>query len=999
MLQIINFCLENVIKRKILSVVIMSVIVLGLVSSDLHSQSSSPASWLYPDGNLQATRYVLHKSDPQTIDSFSVKWSTPLISGDVRPLIGNLASFPPLTDFKYAPNQIAAVMGDDIIILSGTGSLINKSGFPSYVSGVKGISCLIDTNSQTYSPVTGNFVMGLESIETFNPLDRDSLAFSYLFGYDVLSDSIRPLKRLAINLRPFAPNIFGSVKPFFGRKIDGKLMVYATINMTQPKVLDPTQIEPPFFRGMTQFHEGVNTSTFPLPDIQDVSSNRAFLGAEVNTGQPSLFVSPDGNGRVLLPSYPTPEAIDPNFNDLLVSSFLNSQYLETYADVASLVGLNLNNTITTPAFFPFEIIPDDGTRPNIRPYYVDITDNWTGERGFILVAEEYNGLDGSDGTPKIHLHNRDGAPLTDYFTGSTVNPHFRGDTNHYWSVAIGNVDGAVSNFWEEFYPNNRGNEIIVTQSSREFAHPASKLFVLRYFTGAAVKKPTPTGENLFQLDTIFSARINGWVAAVNDLDNAPDNKDEIVLADGGKLMVVRLRNYEDTRFRLGNPFDTVFVHEFFNQAISHVAIADLEGDGRNDIIVTTYDSTYVIGTIIPNTLSVISPKDSTHQTIFCLGDTVKVSWTNTIRSQRNVRIDFIEYIGGIPTENKTTLVEFADNNADTLTLSFVADASFAGKQGIIIVEGVSDPDKLRDITALLTFNEPMILPDILPEPFYHMNDQITLMGRADCADSVFAEWSADDTNWTFAGATPLMMDGSYMFDLQINCIPELFLCDRLNQDTLIKYRVVAVKSEFSDTSLVTPIALRPIKIPIKFDPIISADPTRVFYWEQIDFDSAANCTQISISISIDGGREFMQIGEANIADEIFEWDVPVNIPDELIFRFCCVNSCAGIDTTIDGVTPKFIDIIAPNPFNPITEQLSIVYKVNQETNVTIKILDQNNKVVAIPIENVQRMPGIAYGDSWDGIRADGAYVANGIYYISLELSNGIREIYPLYIRK
>ncbi|PKL85782.1 MAG: hypothetical protein CVV22_06400 [Ignavibacteriae bacterium HGW-Ignavibacteriae-1] len=77
MLQIINFCLENVILLKISSVMMLSVIVMGLVSSDLYSQSSSPASWLYPDGNWQSPRCVSHKSDPLMIESFSVKWSTP----------------------------------------------------------------------------------------------------------------------------------------------------------------------------------------------------------------------------------------------------------------------------------------------------------------------------------------------------------------------------------------------------------------------------------------------------------------------------------------------------------------------------------------------------------------------------------------------------------------------------------------------------------------------------------------------------------------------------------------------------------------------------------------------------------------------------------------------------------------------------------------------------------------------------------------------------------
>lgn len=999
MLQIINFCVRKVDLRKYLLNAVSGICVLMMLAAVAHSQTSSPASWLYPDGNLQATRFINHKSFPQEVTAFSVKWSTPLISGDVRPLIGNLATNEPLPGFTFAPNEIAAVMGDEIIIISGTGALINKSGFPGYVTGIKGISCLIDTLSQVYTATNANLVMALEGIETFNPLDKDSLAFAYIFGYDIISDSTKPLKRLAVNLRPFNPNIFASVKPIFGRRLDGKFIVYATINMTQPKVPDPNQIDPPFFRGLAQFHEGVNTSTFPLPDIQDQITNRAYLGPEVNTGQPSMFLSPNGGARFLLPTYPTPATVNPAFDDLLISTLLNGQYFETFANYASLVGLDVNNARVTPSFIPFEVVPDDGTRPNLRPYYVDITDGWTGQRGFILVAEEYNGIDGSDGVPKLHLHNANGFPLTDYFAGSDNNPHFRGDTNHYWSVAIGNVDGNAANTWPDYYPNNPGNELIITQTTRDFAHPASRLFVMRYYTGAPIKKPTPSGEELFPFDTIFSARINGWIAAVNDLDNGQDGKDELILADGGKLMVLRVRDYTDTRFRLGHPFDTLYSHHFFNQVISHVAVADLEGDGRNDIIVTTYDSTYVIGSIIPNTLTIITPKDpDIHKTEFCLGDTVEVKWRNSIRSQREVRIDFEEYIGGLPTGNFIPLSDKYDNNNDSLVFRFVADETFAGKQGVVIVEGLTAPEMLRDISALLSFSKPVLYADMPAKAFYYFGEKIELGGRADCSDSVFAEFHTGDTVWTFAGRDTLHADGSYLFTLDINCIPKIFLCSRENQDTTITLRVITSRGKFSDTSGVFTITLRPAIIPIKYDTLTSADPTRKFYWKQIDFPKDIPCQQISVSVSPDG-VSFSQIGIARLSDEYFEWDVPLNIPDDVVFRFCCINSCAGIDTLISGVTPKFIDIIAPNPFNPIVQQLSIVYKVNEETNVTIKILDQNNKIVAIPVKNAPRLPGIAYGDSWDGIREDGAYVANGIYYISLELSNGKREIYPLYIRK
>ena len=81
------------------------------------------------------------------------------------------------------------------------------------------------------------------------------------------------------------------------------------------------------------------------------------------------------------------------------------------------------------------------------------------------------------------------------------------------------------------------------------------------------------------------------------------------------------------------------------------------------------------------------------------------------------------------------------------------------------------------------------------------------------------------------------------------------------------------------------------------------------------------------------------------------------------------------------------------------EQLEIVYKVPEETDVTIRIYDENNRLVSEPVRNAGRSPGLAYTDHWDGRNRIGAYSGNGLYYISLIFSNGNREIYPVFVRK
>ena len=68
-------------------------------------------------------------------------------------------------------------------------------------------------------------------------------------------------------------------------------------------------------------------------------------------------------------------------------------------------------------------------------------------------------------------------------------------------------------------------------------------------------------------------------------------------------------------------------------------------------------------------------------------------------------------------------------------------------------------------------------------------------------------------------------------------------------------------------------------------------------------------------------------------------------------RFCCEGSCVRIDTLIPDVKLQYISIVSPNPFKPGSEMLEFVYKVPLETNVTIRIYDESNRLVAEPVVN------------------------------------------------
>ena len=154
---------------------------------------------------------------------------------------------------------------------------------------------------------------------------------------------------------------------------------------------------------------------------------------------------------------------------------------------------------------------------------------------------------------------------------------------------------------------------------------------------------------------------------------------------------------------------------------------------------------------------------------------------------------------------------------------------------------------------------------------------------------------------------------------------------------------------------------------------------------------------VTILLSSDTGKTFTQIGRESLSAKRFIWNVPANIFTPVILRFCGESNCFQTDTMIWNYMPKYIKTVAPNPFK-IPHEAEIVYQIDDDVLATMRIIDQSNRYVFTIIENQRRQGGIVYCERWNGRMDDHTPVSNGMYYIMLELSNGIKEIYPLYIR-
>lgn len=974
-------------------VVFLLAFVVSSVEAD--AQAGSPANWLYPNGNMESTRSQSIPSLRQSVDSIVLKWSTVEISGDIQPLIGNIKSNPKiLPTFLWSPNEITAVIKDHIVVIDGSGKLLTRTPIPSaYVNYIRGISILYDSNAvEPTVNTTAPVVMGLETLEAENL--KDSLIYSYIAGFDKGKDSVVLIKRMSINVGSFNPNLFGSVTPVLGRSNSGQTTVYAAVNMSNPAIPSVITGDVPYFRGLAQFNTATIFTTFPLPDVKDLDTRRLTLGPEVSLYPPSIAGLGGGRIGMALPVLPSNSITELLSNPITVSTYGDRPYLMSF----DIQGSQINEGIAPRELT--SLLDATRNRPLIRPYYVKLTDGGAAnaENWFVLVSEEYKGIDSSHGGARLHLYNPQGDPVTT--PNDPITPSFNGASNHYWSVAVGNVDGASSNELLPYYPNNPGNEIVVTQSSKEFAYPGSRLFVLRWRTGAPVEKINKPGTFLTAFDTIVSAPINGWVAAVNDFDGGIDEKSEIFIVDRSTVYILRLRDYSSAELRFGSPFDTLKVLNFPDETITSLEVADLEGDGANDIVITTLNRTYLYGKRIPGSLQLLEPKIQLFPSQeYCLGDSVTVRWTNLLKGQDKVHIFFQRYSDTTRLNRRDTLKLNFSNVLDTLTYTFKVDSTRLGIEGRLIIQSANSID-LRDSSAIIRFPKPkVVISSPAKDSIFSIGYPIEIKGIASCLDSLLLQYHTDSVWVTLQTLTTTVP--SFLFSTTVPCLP-IFRLDTTKKDTSIDIRVIGIGSRINviDTSAVFALKVRPAPLAITIDPPPTiACPSRKITWDALSVPSSLICDTVGVYVSIDSGVTFRHVDNIPFANNGFDWDVPLNLQDSAaIIRLSCDMGCISTDTLVRNITVKYISLVSPNPFDPPTEIAQVIYSVPQQTNVTIRIYDQANRLVAEPVTNENRLTGIAYCDHWDGNTRLGV-AANGMYYISIEMSNGSREVYPIFVKK
>lgn len=943
---------------------------------------ASPSIWIFQNCNPQSTNHQPIRSKPQQIKDFTIKWRTNSISGDIQPFVGNIINDSPIdSNFAFAPNEIVAVQGGKIILVDSKGYTHKTNSYS--IPFVNNISFLFDTLSTTYYPLPNStLLLGLETIEFEN--NKDTLAYTYIAGYDYTADTIKLIKRIVIDQRPYKPNLFASLKPFFGKKFGNDYFLFASSNIFNPKITDTNPSTSPFFRGFTIFPSSSVVNTLPLPDITDNNLFRVTLGPIVSFATPSLF-SFGTNNWVLLPNYQTPN-LDVNIPNNI--SITKTNPTKSYLLCYNLIADQIRQVI--PPLELTSLLDPNGKRPQIRPFFVFLNDSSTPDSLFILVAEEYRGTDSSLGLSSLHLFDGNFSAIT--FPNDPLSPTFYWAKNVVWSIATGNVDGNSQNTLLPYYPNNPGKEIIATFSSPHHTIPENKLLILRYNNGNPIPKPSPPGAFLFPFDTICTFTTSGWVAVVNDLDGANDGKDEIILVDGSTIRILQLRNYDFFEFKLGRPFDTLWSYKFTNETIYKVLVVDLDGDALNDIIVTTNNFTYLIGTPLPKLIEVTTPRYSFNPIDICIGDSIAIYLRSKSISEEKINLRFVPIVNGIHqfSDSKIKLANISITKTNTV-LSLFIDTSFINKTGLFYIEGANDSVKIFDSTAIFNFISPYIGYDsTINNTFFY--DDIQLSYYSKCADSIAFEYSLDGVTWFFVAGeqittsfqtTPFSLPCGGYFDCAIT---------KLRTNVFIRSRLFFNFYEITTQPII--LTVKPKNYVVTVSSINDFSGSKTFGWNTFD----VSCDTLEIFISIDGGSNFSLIDKIPFAIGQFEWKFKTNFPDSILFRFCCQQSCKISDTIIYVPKPKYIQTVAPNPFNPFIGHAEISYIVEKETNITIRILDENNRLVRQLISDASRQPQTVYCEQWDGKTDFGDIVAPGLYYILIELSLGNKEIFPVFVK-
>lgn len=928
----------------------------------------SGRSWWYPLGTPEGTHRILGATAPQSADSLIIKWRTKKLKNSPVLLVGSIRSG--IVGGKV--QQVIGMENNLLTILSERGVVQEAVDYTPYLPTNSDnravLTGLFDTTAPSTAITSAPNVIGI-GVEGTQPSGDSFHAY-------LASGTGSPLLRMSV-LFPDegSGNRWAKFSPIASFSPSGYTMILTLLSQD---------------RFVSQGSAPANgIRRFRTTGVIDAALQWSYDIAPMTLPQqPAMSYNPiNGN-------------IGPSYLAVSTSTYTASPQFTATPAIAPVKGITRSDTMYSidvrvsdpnPSHIDTRRIPQtplssSGTFRGEADNYIATLYSRSGQADYYRVITENHdpARPGSGSISLARLFDSTDASGHGYFSDPAIPA-----VNVGWTVATADVDGNAPG--SQFQYNNQNDEVVAAWRALDGSELETNwLYVLHSPEGPQSNDP---------LAIAARQRFSGRLMAAGDIVSDSNGRAELVVAHKDTLFILQLKSYSDVGFdplvppEQRKPFQ-VMKSFVLDADIVSVALADLEGDNQNDIVVCTKSSTYAIGLPQPY------PFDQIYTTLseYCQGDSATVKWGHLVGGgDAGLNVSIRGASGTVPllSHRKAAASDSlrfpTANLADRFYRLYVYDEdapSVIDSSMTIIV----DPRAINPITVESASN------------IFHFGDTLKINGTPKCfaGDVKVVQATGSVSGWDTIPAT-ITRDGSgsYHATFQLQC-PAVASCTPGGEDSL-RFRFAGVNGSIQSATIAVAIDNSARVLGISPGDDTSRARRRLVTWDPSTF----GCDSVDVAYSFDGVT-WNDLGITANSMGAFPVETPADKSGKVQICVHCEDH-AGLVCAIgrgDFMTvPLGENFVAPNPFNPLKPRndvsgqgAAISYNLTQPTAVTITIYDAARAVVRRLADHESQESGRRL-TNWDGTNSRGEIVANGTYICVIETSSQEPIILPIVVLK
>ncbi len=919
-------------------------------------------AWWYPLGNPEGTRNnPVQLDSAQNAASLAIKWRNTRLKGSPTLLVGALA-----TGSTPGAQQVVGASGSDVIVLGDRGLARSSVAYGDRFLTPARVVLTGLFNTSSLTPRVGQRPTQIGIGVDRKPRDVNDELYCFLADADA-----RPTKQ-AIPFVSGAENANVGIYPLF--RADGNMFMAVTLNSNAGQNITANTIR----KYKIAVGTGPNELLWQYP-----------AAPRLYPQQPALLIDPSnkdtgtymGLGTLPYTAGGVYASLPPNAD----RTFSNEAYSITIRD---------DTTNGRKDYGHIETIrrPDEARiqASESNTYFMVLqTSPGNSADYYRLITDEYDGRPGRVDIPIPTLRLRHAFKATP----DSIRPFRPGNdsvaaSNRGWTIATADIDGTQPDRTVDAVKavNNTGEEILAAYRNLDGSEVVNNtLWALRL--NALDKFPNDSIPLTSFVRYPFSGRLMAVGHLVRDTvgNNTNVAKQEVLIAHRDTLRVLRLLDYDNSVFDRqrpeASPYFEVLATFQLDSVITSVAIADVDGDRLNDIVVGTTGSTYCIGTPLAR------PFDSVHtdSASYCGTGTIRVYWNRTFGGDQAVRIRIV----GTDGAEKLSVVPPVHTGPDPLNVGAGPDSVDIPTDGLrpgTYRAIVSDPSlqHIADTTSAFTIGGATIENFTVGASTPAFGEPIPISATVGCADEVRLVRSIDGGEWDTIAVVPV--DGSTADAADtVQCPGDL--CNAPESIT-VRYRYV-------DKWGITTSAERSVQLVVPSEALAVGSPMsgavreRVVSWPADLFP----CGIVHVDIAAAGTDVWSTVASlSNPSAGSTTFLVPDSLGGTLRLRLCCSDGTGAVcrrGLASFEIPPLPSEgFVAPNPFSPARApgETWIYYKPRKAGPVSVTIYDAGRAAVATLVSN-QVQEARFQRARWDGTNSRGEIVAAGTYICVIESSN------------